>query len=63
MHEHEEQRLKQHYEQHRELYIGVTSWQNNWTLFQELEVRARGTVFYWRLFGRVPVPTPLTVDL
>ncbi|MCI4382093.1 hypothetical protein PGIGA_G00259660 [Pangasianodon gigas] len=40
LHEQEEQRLKQHYEQHRELYNGVTSWQSNWTLFQELEKKA-----------------------
>ncbi|XP_053498113.1 protein regulator of cytokinesis 1a isoform X3 [Ictalurus furcatus] len=40
MHEQEEQRLKQHYEQHRDLYNGVTSWQSNWTLYQELEKKA-----------------------
>ncbi|TSK13513.1 Protein regulator of cytokinesis 1 [Bagarius yarrelli] len=40
-HEQELQRLKQHYEHHRELYHGVTSWQSNWTLYQELEKKAR----------------------
>ncbi|XP_007235103.2 protein regulator of cytokinesis 1a isoform X1 [Astyanax mexicanus] len=40
MHEEEEQRLKQHYEHHRELYDGVTNWQNNWTLYQTLEKKA-----------------------
>uniref|UniRef100_W5UED3 Protein regulator of cytokinesis 1 n=1 Tax=Ictalurus punctatus TaxID=7998 RepID=W5UED3_ICTPU len=40
MHEQEEQQLKQHYEQHRDLYNGVTSWQSNWTLYQELEKKA-----------------------
>ncbi|KAI4894246.1 hypothetical protein NFI96_030250 [Prochilodus magdalenae] len=39
-HEKEEQRLKHHYEEHRELYDGVTTWQNNWTLYQELEKKA-----------------------
>ncbi|KAK3525779.1 hypothetical protein QTP70_007541 [Hemibagrus guttatus] len=41
VHEEELQRLKQHYEHHRELYHGVTSWQSNWTLYQELEKKAR----------------------
>ncbi|XP_017570476.1 protein regulator of cytokinesis 1a isoform X1 [Pygocentrus nattereri] len=40
MHEKEEQRLKQQFEEHRELYDGVTTWQNNWTLYQELEKKA-----------------------
>ncbi|KAM9497181.1 protein regulator of cytokinesis 1a isoform 1-T1 [Clarias gariepinus] len=40
LHEQEEQRLKQNYEQHKELYTGVTSWQSNWTLYQELEKKA-----------------------
>uniref|UniRef100_A0AAY5EN08 Protein regulator of cytokinesis 1a n=1 Tax=Electrophorus electricus TaxID=8005 RepID=A0AAY5EN08_ELEEL len=39
-HEQEQQCLKEHYESHRELYDGVNSWQNNWSLFQELEKKA-----------------------
>ncbi|GAA6101372.1 protein regulator of cytokinesis 1a isoform X1 [Tachysurus ichikawai] len=41
VHEQELQWLKQNYEHHRELYLGVTSWQSNWTLYQELEKKAR----------------------
>ncbi|XP_066525953.1 protein regulator of cytokinesis 1a isoform X2 [Hoplias malabaricus] len=40
LHEQEEQRLKQRYEEHRELYDGVINWQNNWTLYKELEKKA-----------------------
>ncbi|XP_060770354.1 protein regulator of cytokinesis 1a isoform X2 [Neoarius graeffei] len=40
MHEQEKQKLKQQYEQHRELYNGVTNWQRNWTHYQELEKKA-----------------------
>ncbi|XP_062859828.1 protein regulator of cytokinesis 1a isoform X2 [Trichomycterus rosablanca] len=39
-HEQEEQRLKQQYEQHKELYNGVANWQNNWVTYQELEKKA-----------------------
>lgn len=32
------QRLKQHYEDHRELFDGVQQWEESWRLFLELEV-------------------------
>lgn len=37
-HDAEIQRLKQHYEDHKELFDGVQQWEENWRLFQELEV-------------------------
>lgn len=37
-HDAEIQRLKQYYEDHRELFDGVQQWEENWRLFQELEV-------------------------
>lgn len=37
-HDAEIQRLKQHYEAHKELFDGVQQWEENWRLFQELEV-------------------------
>uniref|UniRef100_A0AAY4CND0 Protein regulator of cytokinesis 1a n=1 Tax=Denticeps clupeoides TaxID=299321 RepID=A0AAY4CND0_9TELE len=40
LHEEEILRLKKQYEDHKELYKGVTNWQDNWTLFQELEKKA-----------------------
>uniref|UniRef100_H3DN66 Protein regulator of cytokinesis 1b n=1 Tax=Tetraodon nigroviridis TaxID=99883 RepID=H3DN66_TETNG len=39
-HDAEIQRVKQHYEDHRELYDGVHQWEENWRLFQELEKKA-----------------------
>lgn len=38
-HEQELERLKQDYNEHRELYDAVSTWSNNWTLYQELEVK------------------------
>ncbi|XP_010881714.2 protein regulator of cytokinesis 1 isoform X1 [Esox lucius] len=40
LHEMELQSLKEHYENHRELFEGVTKWQESWTLFLELEKKA-----------------------
>lgn len=37
-HDAEIQRLKQHYEDHKELFDGVHQWEENWRRFQELEV-------------------------
>lgn len=37
-HDAEIQRLKQHYEDHKELFDGVHQWEENWRHFQELEV-------------------------
>lgn len=37
-HDVEIQRLKQHFENHKELFDGVHQWEENWRLFQELEV-------------------------
>lgn len=37
-HDAEIQRVKQHYEDHKELFDGVHQWEENWRLFQELEV-------------------------
>ena len=39
LHDAEIQRLKQHYEDHKELFDGVQQWEESWRLFQELEVR------------------------
>lgn len=38
LHESELQRLKQHFEDHKELFEGVHKWEESWTLFLELEV-------------------------
>ncbi|XP_023698850.1 protein regulator of cytokinesis 1-like isoform X2 [Paramormyrops kingsleyae] len=40
LHEDELQRLRQHFEEHQELYEGVHQWQENWLLFLELEKKA-----------------------
>ncbi|XP_034540986.1 protein regulator of cytokinesis 1-like isoform X2 [Notolabrus celidotus] len=40
LHEAEVQILKKYYEDHRELFEGVTKWQENWTLFMELDKKA-----------------------
>ena len=37
-HDAEIQRVRQHYEDHKELFDGVHQWEENWRLFQELEV-------------------------
>ncbi|KAI5088634.1 protein regulator of cytokinesis 1 [Silurus meridionalis] len=39
-HESEIQRLKQHYEDHKELFEGVHKWEESWKLFMELEKKA-----------------------
>lgn len=38
LHEAEVKTLEQNYEDHRELFDGVTKWQENWTLYLELDV-------------------------
>lgn len=38
LHEAEVKTLKKYYEDHKELFEGVTKWQNNWTLYLELDV-------------------------
>lgn len=38
LHESESQRLKQHFEDHKELFEGVHKWEEGWRLFLELEV-------------------------
>lgn len=38
LHQEELLSLKKHYEDHRELFEGVTRWQDSWTLFLQLEV-------------------------
>ncbi|XP_070814523.1 protein regulator of cytokinesis 1b isoform X2 [Chaetodon trifascialis] len=40
LHDAEIQRLKQHYEDHRELFDGVHQWEESWSLFLELEKKA-----------------------
>ncbi|XP_055789153.1 protein regulator of cytokinesis 1-like isoform X1 [Salvelinus fontinalis] len=40
LHEAELLSLKKHYEDHRELFEGVTRWQESWTLFLQLEKKA-----------------------
>jgi len=38
LHDEENVRLKQYYEDHKELFEGVHKWDENWRLFLELEV-------------------------
>ncbi|CAJ1056501.1 protein regulator of cytokinesis 1-like isoform X2 [Xyrichtys novacula] len=40
VHEAEVKVLKKYYEDHRELFEGVTKWQENWTLYLELDKKA-----------------------
>uniref|UniRef100_A0A674B3R8 Protein regulator of cytokinesis 1 n=1 Tax=Salmo trutta TaxID=8032 RepID=A0A674B3R8_SALTR len=40
LHQEELLSLKKHYEDHRELFEGVTRWQDSWTLFLQLEKKA-----------------------
>ncbi|XP_028257633.1 protein regulator of cytokinesis 1-like isoform X2 [Parambassis ranga] len=40
LHDAEIQRLKQHYEDHKELFEGVHRWEESWRLFLELEKKA-----------------------
>ncbi|XP_041792438.1 protein regulator of cytokinesis 1b isoform X2 [Chelmon rostratus] len=40
LHDAEIQRLKQHYEDHKELFDGVHQWEESWSLFLELEKKA-----------------------
>ncbi|XP_051236662.1 protein regulator of cytokinesis 1 isoform X2 [Dicentrarchus labrax] len=40
LHEAEVRTLKKYYEDHRELFEGVTKWQENWTLYLELDKKA-----------------------
>lgn len=42
LHDAEIQRLKQHYEDHKELFDGVQQWEESWRLFLELEVSLTG---------------------
>ncbi|KAF3833042.1 hypothetical protein F7725_026707, partial [Dissostichus mawsoni] len=39
LHDAEIQRLKQHYEEHQELFDGVHQWEDSWRLFLDLEVK------------------------
>ncbi|XP_073715341.1 protein regulator of cytokinesis 1b isoform X2 [Misgurnus anguillicaudatus] len=41
LHDTEIVRLKQHYEDHKELFEGVHQWEENWRLFKELEQKAK----------------------
>lgn len=43
LHDAEIQRLKQHYEDHKELFEGVQQWEQSWRLFLELEVSLTGS--------------------
>lgn len=38
LHEAEVKTLEKYYGDHRELFDGVTKWQENWTLYLELDV-------------------------
>lgn len=38
LHEAEVKTLKKYYEDHKELFEGVTKWHENWTLYLELDV-------------------------
>lgn len=40
LHDAEVQHLKQHYEDHKELFEGVNKWEESWRLFLELEVNS-----------------------
>ncbi|XP_071352721.1 protein regulator of cytokinesis 1-like isoform X2 [Trachinotus anak] len=40
LHEAEVRTLKKYYEDHKELFEGVTKWQDNWTLYMELDKKA-----------------------
>ncbi|XP_047451996.1 protein regulator of cytokinesis 1-like isoform X2 [Mugil cephalus] len=40
LHEAEIKTLKKYYEDHKELFEGVSKWQNNWTLYLELDRKA-----------------------
>lgn len=49
LHEAEVKILEKYYEDHKELFEGVTKWQENWTLYLELDVSAVLTSFEgWR---------------
>jgi len=39
-HDAELQRLKQHHEDHQQLFDGIHQWEDSWRLYLELEVRA-----------------------
>lgn len=41
LHDAENKRLKQHYEDHKELFDGVHQWEESWRLFLELDVSNR----------------------
>ncbi|XP_077569273.1 protein regulator of cytokinesis 1b isoform X1 [Stigmatopora nigra] len=40
LHDAEIQRLKEHYENHKDLFVGVNQWEQNWRLFLELDKKA-----------------------
>lgn len=46
-HEAEVQTLKKYYEDHKDLFEGVTKWQENWTLYLELDVSNCLVYFFW----------------
>ena len=56
MHDAEIQRLKLHYEDHKELFDGVNQWEESWRLFLELEVSS----LEQETEGRVKVATKLS---
>lgn len=49
-HEAEIKILEKYYEDHRELFEGVTKWQENWTLYLELDVSTVGIKLPAELF-------------
>lgn len=47
LHEAEVSTLKKYYEDHKDLFEGVTKWQDNWTLYLELDVSVVPVGFGW----------------
>lgn len=46
LHDAEIQQLKQHHNEHRELFEGVQQWEENWRLLLELEVSQLSKTFW-----------------
>lgn len=46
LHDAEIQQLKQHYDEHRELFDGVQQWEESWRLLLELEVSQPCKIFW-----------------
>lgn len=51
LHDAENVRLKQYYEDHKELFEGVHKWEESWRLFLELEVSLNWLKIFVRCFG------------